>query len=70
MRELFKALLGAREEDTHHLLHQIIHYKALFVCSDIGHPHPAVFMFIVNNKHVSFKETDKHKVIYERTSKL
>lgn len=41
---------------TYHLLHQILHNESLLLCANIAHPHPAIFQFIVNNKHVPFKE--------------
>lgn len=47
--------------NTHHLLHQIFHNEALLLCANIGHPHPTVIQFIVNNKHVPFKEAGTNK---------
>lgn len=43
---------------TYHLFHQILHDEALLLCANIGHPHPAIIQFIVNNKHVPFQEAE------------
>lgn len=54
---------------THHLLHQILHNEALLLRANVGHPHPAIVQFIVNNKHVPFQEAGVKESIEHNDSK-
>lgn len=45
---------------TYHFFYQVFYNKTLFICTKVGNPHPAIFQFIMDNKHVSFKETKEN----------
>jgi len=44
---------------TYHFFYQVFYNKTLLICPQVRNPHPAIFQFIMDNKHVSFEETEE-----------